>query len=50
VFSAGRGQPITPPREARLTPHDVRLLSEMARRVGGFQQLREFLDVLGGMA
>jgi hypothetical protein len=28
--------------------HDLRLLSEMARRAGGFQRLRQFLDVLGG--
>jgi hypothetical protein len=42
-------RPITPPREAGLTPHDLRLLTEMARRAGGFQQLREFLDVLRGM-
>jgi TatD DNase family protein len=32
-----------------LTPRDLRLLSEMARRAGGFQQLRDFLDVLGGI-
>jgi hypothetical protein len=41
-------RPITPSREVGLTPHDLRLLSEMARRAGGFQQLRDFLDVLGG--
>jgi hypothetical protein len=29
--------------------HDLRLLCEMAQRAGGFQQLREFLDVLAGM-
>jgi hypothetical protein len=38
----------TPSREAGLTAQDLRLLSEMVRRAGGFQQLREFLDVLGG--
>jgi hypothetical protein len=37
-----------PPREGGLTPHDLRLLTEMAQRAGGFQQLRRFLDVLGG--
>jgi hypothetical protein len=42
-------RPITPSREAGLTAHDLLLLSEMARRAGGFQQLRDFLDVLGGM-
>jgi hypothetical protein len=42
-------RPITPSREAGLTAHDLRLLSEMAQRAGGFQQLRDFLDVLGGM-
>jgi hypothetical protein len=38
----------TPSREAGLTAQDLRLLSEMARRAGGFQQLREFIGVLGG--
>jgi hypothetical protein len=38
----------TPSTEAGLTPHDLRLLSEMARRAGGFQRLREYVDLLGG--
>jgi hypothetical protein len=34
--------------EEGLTPQDLRLLSEMAQRAGGYAQLRQFIDVLGG--
>jgi hypothetical protein len=32
-----------------LTPQDLRLLSDLARRAGGIAQLREYLDVLGNV-
>jgi hypothetical protein len=40
-------KPAPAPREVGLTPQDLRALSEMASRVGGFGRLREFIDVLG---
>jgi hypothetical protein len=40
-------KPAPAAKEAGLTPQDLRTLTELARRAGGFVQLREFIDVLG---
>jgi hypothetical protein len=36
------------PKAGGLTPSDLRTLSDMAHKAGGFGQLREYLEVLGG--
>ena len=40
---------LSAPKEGGLTPQDLKLLSEMASRAGGFSQLREFIDVLSNV-
>jgi hypothetical protein len=42
-------KPVSAPKEGGLSPQDLRLLSELASRVGGFDRLREFIDVLGNV-
>ncbi len=39
-------EPASAPKANGLTLEDLRSLAELARRVGGFTQLREFIDVL----
>jgi hypothetical protein len=34
-------------KEGGLTPQDLRTLTDLASRVGGYDRLREFIDVLG---
>jgi len=40
---------IPAPKAGGLTLNDLRTLNEMARKAGGYGQLREFLDVLGDL-
>jgi hypothetical protein len=42
-------RPAPAPKEGGLTPQDLRALNDMASRVGGFDRLREFVDVLSGV-
>jgi hypothetical protein len=46
-------QPVAKPapvaKVGGLTPQDLRTLTELASRVGGYGRLREFIDVLGGV-
>jgi hypothetical protein len=40
-------KPVPAAKEGGLTPQDLRALTELASRAGGFGRLREFIDVLG---
>ena len=39
-------KPVPPAKEGGLTAQDLRLLTELASKAGGFSRLREFIDVL----